>query len=469
MVVVINPPGKNLNPTEMKEAYTEEGIMVNSSEFDNLPSKEGRVKIVEKLVRMGAGRKKISYKLKDWGISRQRYWGAPIPVIYCDKCGVIPVNEKDLPVVLPEDVDLTPGESPLKKNENFYKTKCYKCGSPAFRETDTMDTFVESSWYFARYTSPDYKRAPFNPKKAEYWLPVDQYIGGIEHAILHLLYARFYTKVLRDIGVLSIDEPFVNLLTQGMVIKDGAKMSKSKGNIVDPDDMVKKYGADTTRLFILFAAPPERDLEWNDQGVEGAFRFLNRVWRFVNDVLILIKKEKRLDNYDGLNGISKEVLKRTHITIKKVTEDIENGFHFNTAISALMEFVNFLSGINIEERKDDKNFRSALRNAVEKLLIMLSVFTPHISEELWERLGNQKSIINERWPGWDSELVKKEEVEIVLQINGKVRSKIVVDSNISEEELKQKAIENERIKEYTSTRKIKKIIVVPGRLVNIVL
>lgn len=469
VIVVINPPGKNLNPSEMKEAYIEEGIMINSSEFDNLPSNEGKVKIVDKLVRMGAGRKKISYKLKDWGISRQRYWGAPIPVIYCDKCGMLPVNEKDLPVVLPEDVDLTPGESPLKKNENFYRTKCYKCGSPALRETDTMDTFVESSWYFVRYTSPDYKRGLVNSKKADHWLAVDQYIGGIEHAILHLLYARFYTKVLRDIGILSIDEPFVNLLTQGMVIKDGAKMSKSKGNIVDPDDMIKKYGADTTRLFILFAAPPERDLEWSDQGVEGSYRFLNRVWRLINDLIPLIKKEKKLNNYNGIKGISRGVLKRTHLAIKRVSEDIEGGFHFNTAISALMEFVNFLSGINIDETKDDKNFRGVLRYAVEKLLILLSVFTPHIAEELWEQLGNQKSVIKERWPVWDSALVKAEEIEIVVQINGKVRSKIVVDANIQEDELKQKAIENERVKEYTSNRSIKKIIVVPGRLVNIVL
>jgi leucyl-tRNA synthetase len=469
IIVVINPPGKNLNPAEMGEAYTEDGIMVNSSEFNNLLSSECKAKIVEKLSRLGKGRKKISYKLKDWGISRQRYWGAPIPVIYCDKCGMLPVNEKDLPVVLPENVDLSPGESPLKKNDNFYKTKCYKCGSPAVRETDTMDTFVESSWYFARYTSPDYKRGIVNSKKAEYWLPVDQYIGGIEHAILHLLYARFYTKVLRDLGLLAIDEPFINLLTQGMVIKDGAKMSKSKGNVVDPDDMIKKYGADTTRLFILFAAPPERDLEWSDQGVEGSNRFLNRVWRLVNDLTPVIKREKKTINYSHVDGISKEILKRTHITIKRVTEDIEDGFHFNTAISALMEFVNFLSGINIDGTNEDRNLYAVLRDAVEKLLILLSPFTPHIAEELWAQLGNQKSIINEKWPEWDSALIKAEEIEVIVQINGKVRSKIVVDANISENELKQKALEIERVKTYTANRSIKKIIVVPGRLVNIVL
>ncbi len=469
VIIVINPPGKNLNPAEMKEAYTEPGIMVNSSEFDNLPSEEGKVKIVDKLTRMGIGRRKISYKLKDWGISRQRYWGAPIPVIYCDKCGMLPVNEKDLPVVLPEDVDLSPGESPLKKHENFYRTKCYKCGSPALRETDTMDTFVESSWYFIRYVSPDYKRSPVNSKKSEYWLPVDQYIGGIEHAILHLLYARFYTKVLRDLGVISLDEPFVNLLTQGMVIKDGAKMSKSKGNVVDPDDMIKKYGADTTRLFILFAAPPERDLEWSDKGVEGSYRFLNRVWRLINELIPLIKKEKKLKNYTRINGISKEILKRTHITIKRVTDDIENGFHFNTAISSMMEFVNYLSGLNVEIIKEEKNIRACLREAIEKFLILLSPFTPHIAEELWEQLGNQKSIIKENWPEWDRALIKEDEIEVVIQINGRVRSKIVVDANITEDELKKRAIENERIKEYTGNRNIKKIIVVPGRLVNIVL
>ncbi len=469
IIVVINPPGKNLNPAEMKEAYTEPGIMINSSEFDNLHSEEGKIKIVEKLMKIGMGRKKVTYKLKDWGISRQRYWGAPIPVIYCDRCGMLPVNEKDLPVVLPEDVDLSPGESPLKKNENFYKTKCYKCGSPALRETDTMDTFVESSWYFIRYVSPDYKRGLVNSKKSEYWLPVDQYIGGIEHAILHLLYARFYTKVLRDLGIISLDEPFVNLLTQGMVIKDGAKMSKSKGNVVDPDDMIKKYGADTTRLFILFAAPPERDLEWSDKGVEGSYRFLNRVWRLINDLIPVIKKDKKLDHYANINGINKEILKRTHITIKRVTDDIENGFHFNTAISSMMEFVNYLSGIDVSTRKDDREFRAVLREAVEKFLILLSPFTPHIAEELWERLGNRKSILKEDWPRWDSALIKEDEIEVVLQINGRVRSKLIVNANITEDELKKKAIENERIKEYIGNRNIKKIIVVPGRLVNIVL
>lgn len=469
IIVVINPPGKNLLPEEMTSAYTEPGIMVNSGEFTGLPSEEGKIKIVEKLSRMGSGRKKVSYKLKDWGISRQRYWGAPIPVIYCEKCGMIPVNEKDLPVILPESVDLSPGESPLKRNENFYKTKCYKCGSPAHRETDTMDTFVESSWYFLRYTSPDYKRGPVNVKKSDYWMPVDQYIGGIEHAILHLLYSRFYTKVLRDLGIISLDEPFVNLLTQGMVIKDGAKMSKSKGNVVDPDDMIKKYGADTTRLFILFAAPPERDLEWSDQGIEGSYRFLNRVWRLINDFIPFIKKEKNNINYNSLNGLSKEVIKITHRTIKRVTEDIEDEFHFNTGISALMEFVNFLNEIKVDKLDGDRDLRRALRFAIEKFLILLSPFTPHIAEELWERLGKRKSIIKEKWPEWDNELVKSEEIEVVIQINGKVRSKLTVPADIPEEALKQKAMENERIKEYIGTRSVKKIIVVPGRLVNIVI
>jgi len=469
IIVVINPPGKILNPEEMKEAYTEPGVMTNSEEFNNLQSEEAKIKIVEKLSRMGMGRKKVSYRLKDWGISRQRYWGAPIPVIYCDKCGMLPVNESELPVVLPENVDLTPGESPLKRNEEFYRTKCYKCGSPAVRDTDTMDTFVESSWYFARYTSPDYKRGPVNKKKSDYWLPVDQYIGGIEHAILHLLYSRFYTKVMRDLGILSLDEPFVNLLTQGMVIKDGAKMSKSKGNVVDPDDMIKKYGADTTRLFILFAAPPERDLEWSDQGIEGSYRFLNRVWRIVNEMLPLISKAKAVQSISQSNGMVREILRQTHITIKRVTEDIEDNFHFNTAISALMEFVNFLSSIKIQDYQSDKNFVSALRNAIEKLLILLSPFTPHICEELWEKLGYKRSIIKEPWPSWDKELIKINEIEVVIQVNGKVRSKMVVPVDITEDELKQKALEDSRIKDYTGNRTVKKIIVIPGRLVNIVI
>lgn len=468
VIVVINPPGKELDPEKMECAYTEPGIMVNSDEFNNMSSEDAKWKIVEKLSREGLAKRKISYKLKDWGISRQRYWGAPIPVIYCEKCGMIPVNEKDLPVILPEDVDLSPGESPLKRNEEFYRTKCHRCGSPALRETDTMDTFVESSWYFARYTSPDFKRGPVNSKKAEYWLPVDQYIGGIEHAILHLLYSRFYTKVLRDIGILSLDEPFVNLLTQGMVIKDGAKMSKSKGNVVDPDDMIKKYGADTTRLFILFAAPPERDLEWSDQGIEGAHRFLQRVWRLVNDMIPVVKHARRISDYSGINGISREVLKRTHQTIKRVTRDIEDNFHFNTAISAMMEFVNFLSDVKYTEITDAK-LPSVLKMALETLLILLHPFTPHISEELWSRLGHNKSLIHEKWPEWIEDLTKEEEIEIVIQINGKVRSKISVKAGISESELKQLVIENERVKEYTSMRPIKKIIVVPGRLVNIVI
>jgi len=339
--VVIQPEGKSINAEELTEAFEEDGILVNSGEFSGMKSPEAREAITRELEKRGQGKKTINYRLRDWGISRQRYWGAPIPVIYCDKCGIVPVPPEDLPVVLPLDVELLPsGASPLPFVESFVNTTCPKCNGPAKRETDTMDTFVESSWYFDRFTCPDYTEGPLDQSKTDYWLPVDQYIGGIEHAVLHLLYARFFTKVLRDLGYLKIDEPFINLLTQGMVIKDGAKMSKSKGNVVDPDEMIEQYGADTVRLFCLFAAPPEKDLDWSEQGVEGAARFLNRLWRLVYEHHESIS---RVNSYSGKTppgDASRKLHRKTHQTIKKVTEDIKERFHFNTAISAVMELVN---------------------------------------------------------------------------------------------------------------------------------
>jgi len=470
VIVVIQPEGKTLLSETMKEAYIESGIMTNSGEFDKIPSEHAKEQIVAKLAKTGKGRKSVRYRLRDWGVSRQRYWGAPIPVIYCDKCGILSVNEKELPVVLPEDVEFNPtGDSPLARHEIFFNIKCYKCGGKARRETDTLDTFVESSWYFIRYTSPEYRRGVADKNKAAYWLPVDQYIGGIEHAILHLLYARFFTKVFRDIGVIELDEPFVNLLTQGMVIKDGAKMSKSKGNVVNPDVLIEKYGADTVRLFILFASPPERDLDWSDQGVEGANRFLFRLWRIINGFMPEINSVRNYKSNDNHSAEVHELRRITNITIKKVTEDIENNFHFNTAISALMEFLNYLSKIDLSTLRQNRLFVSKLRGSVEIFLVLLSPFTPHIVEELWAGLGNSKSIFKEKWPVWDKSAIKTDKIEMVIQVNGKVRGHLTVTPGINEEKLRQMAVLDPRVKEFLGTRTVRRIVVVPDKLVNIVI
>lgn len=443
---------------DLKEAYEGEGIMVNSGRFDGLSSPEGREKITQYLTQNGWGRKTLQYRLRDWLISRQRYWGTPIPIIYCDRCKIVPVPEKDLPVRLPERVEFTGRGNPLAKSSEFVNCKCPECGGPARRETDTMDTFVDSSWYFARYCSPHFKKLPFDEKKVEYWMPVDQYIGGIEHAIMHLLYARFFTKALRDIGLYNIDEPFTRLLCQGMVVRKGAKMSKSKGNVVSVDEITERYGADTARLFILFASPPEKDLEWSDKGVQGCYRFLNRVWNLVREIGNK-QKGRVIKTYDQ---DEKKLNRITHSAIKKVTEDIQK-FHFNTAIAAIMELSN---GIYDYLRKKGDN--SHLRENVEKLILLLSPFAPHICEELWEVLGRRRSVIKESWPGYDQEVIKKEDMLIVIEVNGKVRSKVEVPVNSEEEEIKKKAQVDERVKKYIDNKKIKQIIYVPRRLVNIV-
>jgi len=443
---------------DLKEAYAGEGIMVNSARFDGLSSPEGREKITQYLTQKGWGRKTLQYRLRDWLISRQRYWGTPIPIIYCDRCKIVPVPEKDLPVRLPERVEFTGRGNPLAKSSEFVNCKCPECGGAARRETDTMDTFVDSSWYFARYCSPHFKKLPFDEKKVKYWMPVDQYIGGIEHAIMHLLYARFFTKALRDIGLYNIDEPFTKLLCQGMVVRKGAKMSKSKGNVVSVDEITDRYGADTARLFILFASPPEKDLEWSDKGVQGCYRFLNRVWNLVREIGNK-QKVKVIKTYDQEE---KKLSRITHSAIKKVTEDIQN-FHFNTAIAAIMELSN---GIYDYLRKKGNN--SHLRESVEKLILLLSPFAPHICEELWEVLGRRRSVIKESWPGYDQEIIKKEDMLIVIEVNGKVRSKVEVSVNSGEEEIKKKAQGDGRVKKYIDNKKIKQIIYVPRRLVNIV-
>jgi leucyl-tRNA synthetase len=467
MIVVIQPPGKTLDPATMTEAYIEDGVLVHSGPFNGMNNREAMEAIADYLEEEGIGKRAVNYRLRDWGISRQRYWGAPIPVIYCERCGIQPVREEDLPVVLPLDVGPKEnGGSPLPDFRPFVETTCPSCGGAARRETDTMDTFVESSWYFDRYTCPDYEEGPLDRKRLEYWMPVDQYIGGIEHAILHLLYSRFFTKVLRDIGMISLDEPFINLLTQGMVIKDGAKMSKSKGNIVDPEDMITRYGADTTRLFSLFAAPPEKDLEWQEEGVEGGYRFLHRVWRLIYELRDDLAGQPSPVIPDDLSPELGELRHKAHKTIKKVTADIER-FHFNTAIAAIMELVNHLyqtkDGIEATPQA-----ASVWREIVEALIVLLSPFCPHICEELWAAVGHAESAIKAPWPQYDPEAIVEEEVIVVVQVNGKLRDRLLIPVSAKEETVKEMALASPKVKRHIQGKEVRKTIFVPQKLVNIV-
>lgn len=456
--VVVSPPGKTLDARDMTEAYVERGILVNSDRFNGMDNIEAIKAVGHYMEEKGIGRVKVNYKLRDWLISRQRYWGAPIPIIYCDKCGIVPVPEKDLPVMLPPNVEFNPkGTSPLIECQEFLNTTCPKCGGPACRETDTMDTFMCSSWYYYRYTDPRNQERPFDKEKLDYWMPVDQYIGGVEHAILHLMYSRFFNKVMRDARLVDVDEPFTNLLTQGMVLKDGAKMSKSLGNIVSPEDIIDKYGADTARLFILFASPPERDLEWSDQGVEGSFRFLQRVWRLVEELSGRINDENQEASAD------KDVRRLVHKTIKKVTDDISERFNFNTAISAIMEMVNGLYAF-----KDQDISGPVVKEAVENLLLLLAPFAPHMTEELWNNLGKNQSIHLMPWPKYDKKALVEEEIEIVVQVNGKVKGRIILPAKTTEEEMKQAALKDEKVLSNLNGRKVVKVITVPKKLVNIV-
>lgn len=468
--VVIKPEDSATAPTvdSLTQAYEEDGVLVDSGAYSGMTSAAAREAITAALVEKGQGAQTVQYRLRDWGISRQRYWGAPIPVIYCEQCGTVPVPEDDLPVVLPTEVELLPnGASPLPVYEEFVNTKCPRCKGSARRETDTMDTFVESSWYFARFACADYAAGPLDRERVNYWLPVDQYIGGIEHAVLHLLYSRFFVKVLRDMGYVEMDEPFLNLLTQGMVIKDGAKMSKSKGNVVDPDEMIEAYGADTVRLFCLFASPPERDLDWSDQGVEGAFRFLSRVWRLVAENLDSLKAVHAYEEGDNLSRELSSLHRKTHQTIKKVTEDIRDRFHFNTAISAVMELVNQAYQM-LESDEKNEQFWPVMRKAVETVIVCISPMVPHIAEELWQSIGYQESVINTSWPTWNEGALQTEEVLIVVQVNGKLRSKITVPSDAAREELERAAVEDAKIQDFIAGKKVKKVVVVPNKLVNIV-
>ncbi len=461
--VVIQNPDKSLVADKMKEAYIAEGIMANSGQFDGVSNSEGREKIGDFVEKKGLGRRTVNWRLRDWGVSRQRYWGTPIPIIYCEKCGTLPVPEKDLPVALPTDVQLTgKGLSPLAESGSFKETTCPRCGGRARRETDTMDTFVDSSWYFMRYCSPKSDKAPFDKKAAAYWMNVDQYIGGIEHAVLHLLYARFFTKVMRDLGLYDGDEPFRRLLTQGMVVKDGAKMSKSRGNVVPPDMIISKYGADTARIFSLFAAPPEKDLEWSDQGVEGTFRFLNRVWTIVFKYLPRIKGVQPADKEARGDGL----FRKTHQTIKKVTEDIDREFQFNTAIAAMMELVNEMYDYTAKEVPDEK--LPVVKHAIETLTRLIAPFAPHFAEALWEGLGRKPSVANASWPDFDHEAIKVAELTVVVQVNGKVRSKLTLAAGLSDREIEAAALADPKVKEHTNGRTPKKVIVVQGKLVNVV-
>ncbi len=466
-IIVIQPKDKVLKFEDMTEAYDDDGIMVNSGKFDGMTNKEAMVAISDEIENLGIGTRRVNFRLRDWLISRQRYWGAPIPVMYCPKCGEVLVPEEELPVRLPEDVKFESGNvSPLATSESFMNCTCPKCGGPARRETDTMDTFLCSSWYYLRYTDPKNDNAPFSKEAVNHWAPVDQYIGGIEHAILHLLYSRFFMKVLRDAGLVESGEPFTNLLTQGMVIKDGTKMSKSLGNVVSPEEIISKYGADTARLFIMFAAPPERELEWSDQGVEGSFRFLNRVWRIVAHFESQLAQH--VTDYDttNLNEEDKELRRVLHTSIKKVTDDIEQRFNFNTAISSMMELVNALYAY-----KDTAKTINAglIFETISALLRLLSPFVPHITEELWNKtIDDNMPIHKAAWPKYDEEAMKVATVEILLQINGKGKDRIIVPSEATKEDLEQYALADANIKAIIGDKQIVKIIAVPGRLVNIV-
>ncbi len=442
------------------QAFTVKGILNNSGAFDGLSSQQAFVKIAETLEQQGKGQRKTNFRLRDWGVSRQRYWGAPIPVIYCDDCGTVPVPEADLPVELPRDVVLDGSQSPLVAHPTFSHVDCPKCGKASRRETDTFDTFMESSWYFARYASS--KADSMLDASANYWLPVDQYIGGIEHAILHLLYARFYTKLLRDEGLVVCDEPFKKLLTQGMVLKDGTKMSKSKGNTVDPQALIDQYGADTVRLFIMFAAPPEQSLEWSDSGVEGGFRFLKRLWKLVYQH-VEAGELKALDK-QALTEDQQALRRQVHLTIQKVTDDFGRRLTFNTAIAANMELVN-----NLSKFTDDSDIGRAVRQeALEAIVLLLSPIVPHIAHQLWQDLGHQQPVVSESWPKVDDAALAQNVIELVIQVNGKLRSKLSVSVNAGKDEIEKLALNDEQTQRFIEDKPVKKVIVVPGKLVNIV-
>ena len=481
--VVIQPEGVGaycntplLRPETMKEAYTGDGVQVNSGPFNGLPNQEAIPKIIEYLKEKKLGVPSTNYRLRDWLISRQRYWGAPIPIIYCNACGIVPVPEKALPVLLPPVKKLRhSSQSPLAEVEEFFHTRCPRCQGEARREVDTMDTFVDSGWYYLRYLSPRDSNKPFDSELVNRWLPVDQYIGGVEHAILHLLYCRFITKVLCDMGYVKFQEPIKNLFTQGMIIKDGAKMSKSRGNVVSPEDIIKKHGADTLRLYILFIGPPEKDAEWSDRAVVGSSRFLNRLWQKVAEEAERLRDLPRIKiETPQLSEEARQLYRATHLTIKKVSEDIETSWHFNTAIASVMELFNqvekFKPTVSVSEASLTENILSlqVLRHSLESITLLLAPFVPHICEELWQVLGNKPSLFEQPRPTYDPEALKVGEIELVVQVNGKVRGHLVVPVDLQEEEVKARALEDENVKKFLDGKKVVNVIMVPKKLVNIV-
>lgn len=462
IIPVVDSDDPEVDVYDLKAAFAAEGTMINSEMFNGMNNKEAIEKIIDYLEEKKIGKKSINYKLRDWLISRQRYWGTPIPMIHCDDCGWIPEKEENLPVLLPADVQFTgKGESPLATSKTFVNTTCPVCGKPARRELDTMDTFLDSSWYFLRYCDPKNTEAPFSKEKVDYWMNVDQYIGGVEHAILHLMYARFFQMALYDLGLVSTEEPFKNLLTQGMVIKDGAKMSKSLGNVVSPAEIIDKYGADTARLFILFAAPPERELDWSDKGVEGSFRFINRVYRMVYDFSQNYSEVP--ESYEISGDADKSMAYWLNYAIKKVSDDIGERFNFNTAISTIMELVN-----EMYRYKEGTVNPGLFGAAIKDLIIMLAPFVPHVTEEMWEHLGYEGSVHDQNWPEYDEKALVKDTVEIVVQVNGKIKEKLDIAGGLSREEMEKTAMENEKVKGLIEGKNVVKVIAVPGKLINIV-
>ena len=456
--------------TELKEAYTEKGVLVNSGDCNGIDNESAKKAIIEKAEKGGFGEAKVQFRLRDWLISRQRYWGTPIPIVYCPKCGTVPVDEKDLPVLLPEDVDFSvKGMSPVKTSESFKYTTCPVCGGKAERETDTMDTFMCSNWYFYRYTDARNNNAPFDKDVLHYWAPIDQYVGGIEHAILHLLYSRFFTKALRDLGIINIDEPFKNLLTQGMVLKDGSKMSKSKGNTVDPDEIFQNYGADTARLFILSDSPPNRDFDWSDAGVEGCYKFLNRIWKIYAENQQNIITDYKLPDVNTLSKENNDLVREVHMAIKKISQDIANEFQFNTVISKYREFANVIYDYMSKKKSFTDEDKMVFSFATITYLKLLAPVLPHMTEEIYESFGGKKSVHELEWPQYEENLAKTSSITLVVQINGKVKDKIEVDAETSKDDLEKIALESNRVKELIDGKQIVKVIVVPAKLVNIVI
>jgi leucyl-tRNA synthetase len=474
--VVIQPEGATLSGETLEAAYVEDGRVVNSGQFSGLPSPEAIRRMGLYVEQQGIGQRTIQFRLKDWGISRQRYWGTPIPIIYCPKCGTVPVPDDDLPVVLPKVTQFTGrGDSPLAQVPEFVNTTCPKCGEPAKRETDTMDTFVDSSWYFYRFCDPHNARQAFDPAKVKYWLPVDFYSGGVEHAILHLIYSRFFARIFRDLGMVHHDEPFTHLLTQGMVLKEGAVMSKSKGNVVDPDEMLKNFGADALRLYVMFVAPPEKEVEWTDSGLKGSFTFLARVWRLIDPWTDALSRDRTPIDQSALTDAERALRRKTHDTIKRVTSDLEQRQHLNTAVSALMELVNELYAFDVAASahptagsRSKNQALAVFREAIEALILMLSPFAPHTAEELWERTGHPDSLVKAQWPVYDPEVAKADEIVVPVQVNGKVRARLTVPATLSESELRDRALADHAVQAHTAGKTIKTVVVAKGKLVNVV-